>query len=147
MNVAIVGCGLIGQKRARALAGARLVACADSSLARAQQLTHIAEGSEANSDWQSVVRRDDVDVVIIAVPHHALAEICRGAIEAGKHVLVEKPAARHVGELQLLVAMADKKGVLVHVGFAISIIDEVEAQEVFEYLRQMNELAELEEAQ
>jgi hydrogenase expression/formation protein HypC len=35
--------------------------------------------------------------------------------------------------------------VLVHVGFAISIIDEAEAEEVFEYLRQMGELAELEE--
>ena len=35
--------------------------------------------------------------------------------------------------------------VLVHVGFAISIIDEAEAQEVFEYLRQIGELAELEE--
>ncbi len=37
--------------------------------------------------------------------------------------------------------------VLVHVGFAISIINEAEAQEVFEYLRQMGELAELEEAE
>jgi hydrogenase expression/formation protein HypC len=37
--------------------------------------------------------------------------------------------------------------VLVHVGFAISIIDEAEAEEVFEYLRQMGELAELEETQ
>ena len=36
--------------------------------------------------------------------------------------------------------------VLVHVGFAISIIDEEEAQEVFEYLREMGELAELEES-
>jgi predicted dehydrogenase len=117
VNVVIVGCGLIGQKRVKALAGARLVACADSNLARAQQLTRSAEGCEARSDWQSVVRRDDVDVVIIAVPHHALTEICRGGIEAGKHVLVEKPAARHISELQPLVALADKKGVLVHVGF------------------------------
>jgi len=37
--------------------------------------------------------------------------------------------------------------VLVHVGFAISIINEAEAQEVFEYLRQMGDLAELEEAE
>ena len=36
--------------------------------------------------------------------------------------------------------------VLVHVGFAISIIDEAEAQEVFEYLRQLGELSELEES-
>jgi hydrogenase expression/formation protein HypC len=37
--------------------------------------------------------------------------------------------------------------VLVHVGFAISVIDEEEAREVFEYLRKMDELAELEENQ
>ncbi|MCO5243822.1 MAG: HypC/HybG/HupF family hydrogenase formation chaperone [Anaerolineae bacterium] len=37
--------------------------------------------------------------------------------------------------------------VVVHVGFAISVVDEVEAQEVFEFLRQMDELAELEIAQ
>jgi hydrogenase expression/formation protein HypC len=36
--------------------------------------------------------------------------------------------------------------VLVHVGFAISIVDEAEAQQVFEYLRQMGELAELEDS-
>jgi predicted dehydrogenase len=117
VNVAIVGCGLIGQKRAKALAGARLVACADSSLERAEQVTRNNEGCVPGSDWRSVVMRNDVDVVVIAVPHYALAEICSGAIEAGKHVLVEKPAAKHVNELQPLVAMADKKGVLVRVGF------------------------------
>jgi predicted dehydrogenase len=117
VNVAIVGCGLIGQKRAKALAGARLVACADSNLARAEQLARSDRGCVASSEWRSVVAQGDVDVVVIAVPHHALAEICGGAIEAGKHVLVEKPAARHVSELQPLAALAQKKGVLVHVGF------------------------------
>lgn len=117
MNVAIIGCGLIGQKRAKALAGTRLVACADSRHGRAEQLARIAEGCVAGSDWRSVVARGDVDVIIIAVPHSALAEICYGAIVAGKHVLVEKPAARHASELQPLISLAEKNGVLVHVGF------------------------------
>lgn len=117
MNVAIVGCGLIGQKRAKALAGARLVACADSHLARAEQLARTVEGCAVTTDWRAVVERRDVNIVVIATPHNSLAEIAMGAIQAGKHVLVEKPAARHVDELRPLVEMAEQKRVLVHVGF------------------------------
>lgn len=117
VNVAIVGCGLIGQKRAKALAGARLVACADSNLAKADQLARSAEGCVAIQDWRQAVGREDVSAVVIATPHDSLAEITAWAIEAGKHVLVEKPAARHVCELRSLPDRADQKGVLVHVGF------------------------------
>jgi len=117
MNVAIVGCGLIGQKRAKALAGARLIACADSNLARAEQLARTVEGCAVSADWRAVVERRDVNIVVVATPHNSLAEITMGAIQAGKHVLVEKPAARHVDELRPLVQLAEEKRVLVHVGF------------------------------
>ncbi len=117
MNVAIVGCGLIGQKRAKALAGARLVICADSNLVKAEQLARGTEGCVAAGDWRQAVGREDVSVVVIATPHDSLAEITTAAIEAGKHVLVEKPAARHVDELRPLPGRADRKGVLVRVGF------------------------------
>ncbi len=117
MNIAIVGCGLIGQKRATALAGGRLVACGDSDRSRAEQLARRAEGCVASAEWRAVVSRADVEIVVVAAPHYVLAEITAGAIEAGKHVLVEKPAARHVSELRPLVDLAEKKGVLVHVGF------------------------------
>lgn len=117
MNVAIVGCGLIGQKRANALAGSRLVACADSECRRAEQLARGAEGCIPSADWRAVVSRADVEIVVVAAPHYVLAEIAAEAIEAGKHVLVEKPAARHVSELRPLIELAAKKGVLVHVGF------------------------------
>jgi len=117
VNIAIVGCGLIGQRRAKALTGARLVACVDTDLARAEQLARGADGSAAVSDWRAVVNRADVDAIVVAVPHHALAEITRAAIEAGKHVLVEKPAACYVDELRPLIALAEKKKILVRVGF------------------------------
>lgn len=117
MNVAIVGCGLIGQKRAKALAGARLVICADSNLSRAEQLARSAEGGVATDDWRKAVNREDVSLVVIATPHNSLAEITAAAIAAGKHVLVEKPAARHVSELQPLQSLAEHKNVLVRVGF------------------------------
>lgn len=117
MNVAIIGCGLIGQKRARALAGARLVVCADKDRGRAEQLARGFEGCAATADWREAVNRPEVALVVVATPHHTLAEIARGAIEAGRHVLLEKPAARHVSELRALPELAEQKRVLVRVGF------------------------------
>jgi predicted dehydrogenase len=117
VKVAIVGCGLVGQRRAKALAEAPLVVCADSDFARAEQLARGNVGCHATSDWRAAVERSDVNVVIVATPHDVLAEIAGGAIQAGKHVLIEKPGARHVDEVQPLLAAAERTGVLVHVGF------------------------------
>lgn len=116
-GVGIVGCGLIGQKRAKALgAGGRLAACADIDNSRAETLAY---GSRANvfRDWRELVWSPLVDVVIVATLHDSLAEITRTAAEAGKHVLVEKPAARTASELEPVMAAAAKHGVKVHVGF------------------------------
>ena len=116
LGVAIIGCGLIGQKRAKALGAGRLVACADVNLDRANALAGPA-GAAAFQDWREAVHHPEVTVVVIATLHDSLAEITRGAIEAGRHVLVEKPAARYVSEIADLPALADAKGVRVHVGF------------------------------
>jgi len=116
MNIAIVGCGLIGQKRARALAGARLVVCADTVLARAEQLARVSNACAATDDWRKAVAREDVDAVIVATPHDSLARISGVAIAAGKHVLVEKPAARKASDLGPLISAAQASKVLVRVG-------------------------------
>jgi predicted dehydrogenase len=127
-GVAIVGCGLIGRKRAAALPGGRLVACADLVLERAEALARdFALGAGAAGPatrapvavprWQEVVTRPDVDMVIVATTNESLAEVTRAALDAGKHVLVEKPAARTVAELEPLVATARERGLRVRVGF------------------------------
>jgi len=115
-RVAIVGCGLIGQKRARVLGPARLVACADLALERAQALAH-PYGAAATANWQDVLARVDVDVVIVATTNNMLAPITLAAVQAGKHVLVEKPAAHSVSELDGVIKAAQQTGRLVRVGF------------------------------
>ncbi len=117
VGVAIIGCGLIGQKRAKALGPARLVACADLALARAQALAQTAPGALATDDWRAAVTHPEVEVVIVATTNQALAEVTLGAAQAGKHVLVEKPAARNTRELAPVIEMAAKTGALVRVGF------------------------------
>ena len=117
MNAGIIGCGLIGKKRADSFGSAvKLVACADTQLARAQALAGKA-GARATEDWRAVATAPDVDIVVIATPHDSLAAITMAAVQAGKHVLVEKPAARSANELEPVAIEADKRGALVRVGF------------------------------
>jgi len=117
LNFAIIGCGAVGTRRARHLAGARLVHCVDSEPERASRVAAMHPGCRSGSDWHDVLARDDVNAVMIATPNDVQAQILRAAIDAGKHVLVEKPAARNAAELQGLSALAVKRNVRVRVGF------------------------------
>jgi predicted dehydrogenase len=117
IGIAIVGCGVIGAKRARALEGARLAACADIDIARARALASSCDDCVVTDDWRAAVVHPDVEAVIVATPHDSLVAVTRAAIEAGKHVLVEKPAARHVDELRPLVGLPERHGVRARVGF------------------------------
>ena len=117
LGVAIVGCGLIGRKRAAALAGARLVACADVQRDRAEALARTAPGASASDDWRVAVRHPGADIVIVATTNDQLAPIAAAALAEGKHVLVEKPAARSVAELDTVIDAAERHQRLVHVGF------------------------------
>ena len=108
---------MIGQKRAKALGtGGRLVACADIDVDRAEFLAR-SSAAKVFRDWRELVWLPEVDIVVIATLHDSLAAITLAAIEAGKQVLVEKPAARSVSELEPVMIAAGKKGVKVHVGF------------------------------
>jgi predicted dehydrogenase len=116
-GVAILGCGLIGQKRSKVLRGAKLVVCADIDEKRARALAAGFPDCDATTDWLSAVQRADVDIVIVAVTNDALVKTSLAAVNAGKHVLVEKPAARNVAELDLLIEAAGKNQAQVRVGF------------------------------
>lgn len=118
MRVAIVGCGAIGRKRLLALGnGHTLVIAADIARERAENLASQVPGAVATTDWEAAVHRADVDAVLVATTNQWLAAIALAAIRAGKHVLIEKPAARRSVELHALVAEAESRKVSVQVGF------------------------------
>jgi len=117
LNIGIVGCGLIGRKRAAALAGGRLALCCDVDAVRAQALAEAHAGAAAVTDWHSVVNSPDIDIVVVATTHDMLAPIAAEAARAGKHVLIEKPGARRAGELDTVAEEACATGVLVRIGF------------------------------
>jgi predicted dehydrogenase len=76
--------------------------------------------AETATDWRSVLERDDIHIVDICAPGWMHAEIAVAALEAGKHVLVEKPLANTLAEAE---AMADaarsarERGVQSMIGF------------------------------
>src|SRR5688500_17567215 len=61
---------------------------------------------EGATSWQDVVARDDVDLVDVCTPGDTHAEIAIAALEAGKHVLCEKPLANSVEEAEAMAAAA-----------------------------------------
>ena len=116
-GIGIIGCGLIGQKRAKSLGeGGRLVACADIDKNRAKSLVDTTNAT-AFDDWQELLKLPEVELVVVATLHDSLAEITLAAIEAGKHILVEKPAARNTKELEPVIVAAKQINVKIHVGF------------------------------
>ena len=74
---------------------------------------------ESASDWREVIARDDIDIVDIVTPGDSHAEIAIAALEAGKHVLCEKPLANTVAEAEAMTAAAARaaeKGVVSMLG-------------------------------
>jgi predicted dehydrogenase len=115
MRLAIIGCGLIGAKRAAAAASHEIVVVCDRDRDRAERLAR-RTGAHPVGDWREAVGAD-VDAVIVATTHDQLATISLGALEAGRHVLVEKPAGRDLAEVQAIAATATKHARVVKVGF------------------------------
>lgn len=113
----IVGCGAIGHKRAKALKGLGMIAgCVDTDKNKSQAFA-AAYGATAFKNSKELLASANLDAIIIATLHESLAQIALGAIEAGLHVFVEKPAAKLSRELIPLMLAAKEKGVVVRVGF------------------------------
>lgn len=116
-RVAMIGCGLIGQKRLNNLPPGSVTVACDLNLDRAKKLAAQSPGCIATDSVEQAVTSPNVDVVMIATLNSTLAPIAMQAVQAGKHVLVEKPAGITVAELEKLQALAAKHGVLVRTGY------------------------------
>jgi predicted dehydrogenase len=117
LRVGIVGCGLIGAKRAEALGPTdELLGVTDVDRGRAEALAAAHPGSRACSDLDELLALEP-DVVIVAVIHDQLASVTERSLAAGAHVLVEKPAAIGVGQVDRLAQVAANAERRVKVGF------------------------------
>src|SRR6516162_1212594 len=118
MRFAIVGCGLIGQKRAAAISrlGHMTILAVDRSRDRAGELAE-PFGARSATDFRAAVEAGDIDAVVVATPHAELSAIATACLDAGKHVLVEKPGGRNLAEVSAVAKAAVAAGRVAKVGY------------------------------
>jgi predicted dehydrogenase len=88
------------------LAGLTAQAICSGNPENAQRVAAAANLPDTYPDWQSLIASETVDVVSIVTPPHLHAEIAIAALQAGKHVICEKPTARNVAEAEAMFAAA-----------------------------------------
>lgn len=119
MRVGVVGAGLIGTKRVEAirrLPGHDVVWIVDCDAARAEALAATC-GARHASAWEAMVGDPQVDAVIVAIYHDHAPQVAVAALEAGKHVLCEKPLGRTAAEARAIVASARRARRCLKTGF------------------------------
>jgi predicted dehydrogenase len=116
-SFAIVGCGLIGRKRAARLPAGTLAWTCDLDAARAADLAKTAPGCRSTTDYREILADPKVNAVMVSTLNAALAPVSLDAVRAGKHVLVEKPGALNAAELRQVQAAAAKTGAKVRIGY------------------------------
>ncbi|MDX6715473.1 MAG: hypothetical protein QOH30_2031 [Baekduia sp.] len=115
LSVGMIGCGLMGRKRAAALGDDRVVGAYDLRLDAAEALVGEFGGTACATLDDLLALKPDV--VVVATSHDQLAPNSVAALEAGSHVLVEKPAGIGVADVDRIAAAAQAAGKVAKVGF------------------------------
>jgi UDP-N-acetyl-2-amino-2-deoxyglucuronate dehydrogenase len=108
----IIGCGRIAPRHAQSfqqVAAAQLVAVADVKPSRAQNFAKEYDVA-AYTDYQTLLERRDVDAVSVCVPSGLHAQVAIDAMQAGKHVLVEKPIAINLADADRMIEVSKSSG-------------------------------------
>lgn len=119
LRAAIIGTGFIGQVHVRSarLAGADVVGVAASSPERSAAAAKSLNVPRAFASGLEAARDKDVDVIHICTPNSLHAEVAKAALEAGKHVVCEKPLATSLQDARILTELAKRKGLVGTVPF------------------------------
>jgi predicted dehydrogenase len=114
VRVAIIGCGNQGTSHMKSLTSlkddAEIVYVCDVDRERVAKGAEFCAGSKPVSDFRKILDDKSIDGVTIATPDHWHTPIALLALDAGKHVYVEKPCCHNLREGQLLLAAAQSSG-------------------------------------
>ena len=122
VNVGVIGTGWCG--------GIRAVACAESALVRElhiaeidrtrlDEIEAITHPATATADWEHLIGNDDIDALMISTTPETLHyPMAKAALEAGRHVLLEKPIALSLDEADDLVETAERRGLKFTIGYS-----------------------------
>ncbi|SDC66010.1 Predicted dehydrogenase [Paenibacillus sp. UNCCL117] len=122
-RIAIIGCGGIANGKhmpsLSKLSNIEMVAFCDIIEERAQQAAekYGAEGSSVYTDYREVLSDSSIDIVHVCTPNDSHAEIAIAALEAGKHVMCEKPMAKTAADAKRMVEAAERTGKKLTIGY------------------------------
>lgn len=121
LRLGIVGCGRVAEARhlpaLRATRGAEVVALSDPDAARLERAAALAPRARRFADYREMLRAADLDAVAVCTPPRLHAAVALAALDAGKHLFVEKPLALTVDECDEMARRARASGRVAVVGF------------------------------
>jgi predicted dehydrogenase len=119
MNIGIVGCGLIGKRRAGVIQESpddKVLMVVDTDADRSSALAATL-GCQSSTDWQELIECNDIEALVVATPNKFLMPITVAAMQSGKHVLCEKPPGRNEVETLAMVQASRSSRRILKVGF------------------------------
>ena len=119
VKVGVIGCGYWGPNLIRNFSNlktCRVIACTDLLEERLNHMKQLYPGLRTTTNFREVVNDPEIDAVVIATPVSSHYGIAREALDAGKHVFVEKPLAQSLDEGRKLLELAQKKDRTLMVG-------------------------------
>jgi predicted dehydrogenase len=117
VKAAVIGCGLIGRKRALAFPeNVELVGCFDEVASAAESFATEFKTKNFNS-LAELLEVQDLNFVVIATRHDSLHSLAIAALQAGKHVFIEKPGAISQFQFEKVCEVALRRDLRVHVGY------------------------------
>ncbi len=122
LNVGLIGAGWVGGIRANACAHSAIVDqlhIAEIDLKRQTEIAAETGASSITDDWQMLIADDSIDLMVISMtPETKRFPMVMAALEAGKHVFVEKPIAPTIEEAEQAYALAEAKNLKVTIGYS-----------------------------
>jgi predicted dehydrogenase len=136
IRIGVVGCGYWGPNHIRNFdalrsSGADMAMAADLDPERRAHIAAAFPSLEVVPDAAQIIANPEIDAVVIATPAVTHFAFTQQALEAGKHVLVEKPFAMDVGDATMLANLAERNGLVLAVGH------------IFEYAASVNRIQQL----
>lgn len=119
ISIGVVGCGYWGPnliRNFRSVPSCRMKVMCDLNQDRLNHLHSLYPDVACESDVQQLIADPDLDAVVVALPVRLHYPIAKAFLEAGKHVLIEKPMASSTAECEELNAIAEQKGLVIMVG-------------------------------
>jgi predicted dehydrogenase len=123
VNIGVLGASTFALEQTapaiHAARGARLAALATSSAAKAEPFTAFAPDLVVHLDYDAMLADPAIEAVYVPLPNHLHVEWTLKALEAGKHVLTEKPIAMAAPEIDALIEARDRTGLFASEAYMI----------------------------